>query len=175
MNFLEIFIAMLNIGIAIGIIQNSDDENITMIKKAIATRTKIILTPRRSHTIRGIPKKFNDQTLRIYIETDKTIETVLLKEIAHYTFPKELWDSDSTIETVDSPQTPQNNNNGESKESKITDTNHYSIDLDYWIKSNGYDTLTKPQLIDKINQLKNETLKQTWLKQIKGDANGNTT
>jgi hypothetical protein len=67
------------------------DTNILLIQKAIENRTEIILIPRRSHAIKGIPLSFEENTLRIYINTGKDVETVLLSEIGHGSFPVELW------------------------------------------------------------------------------------
>jgi hypothetical protein len=67
------------------------DTNIELIQRALETRTEITLTPRRSHTIRGIPLEFDFHTLRVYIDTGRAIESVLISEIGHFSFPRELW------------------------------------------------------------------------------------
>jgi hypothetical protein len=67
------------------------DTNVELVQRALETSTEIILYPRRSHTIKGIPVEFDYETLRIYINTGKNVESVLLSEIGHFTFPVELW------------------------------------------------------------------------------------
>jgi hypothetical protein len=67
------------------------DTNVLLIQKAIETKTQIILTPRRSHTIKGIPLSFEQDTLRVYIHTGKNVESVLISEIGSFSFPVELW------------------------------------------------------------------------------------
>jgi hypothetical protein len=70
----------------------SQDTNVFLIQKAIETKTKIILTPRRTHTIKGTPINFEENTLRVYVNTGKNVESVLISEVAHFSFPVELWD-----------------------------------------------------------------------------------
>ena len=74
----------------------SGDLNIELIEKAIETKTVIVLTPRRSHTIKGIPVRFDSNIYRIYIDTGRDIESVLLKEIGHFSFPKTLFQIESS-------------------------------------------------------------------------------
>ena len=73
-------------------IPKSLDLNIELIQKALETKTEIKLVPRRSHTIKGIPVRFDNDTYRIYVDTGRFIESVLLKEIGCFIFPKELCD-----------------------------------------------------------------------------------
>jgi len=68
----------------------SQDFNIELIKKALETETEIILIPRRSYKIKGIPIRLESNTLRIYVNTGRAIESVLLSEIGHFSFPIEL-------------------------------------------------------------------------------------
>jgi hypothetical protein len=72
------------------VMTTSHDFNLKLILKAVATNTEITLFPRRSHTIRGMPILYDPTTCRIYINTGKTIETVLLSEIGHFSFPSAL-------------------------------------------------------------------------------------
>jgi hypothetical protein len=67
------------------------DTNVLLIKKAIETKTEIMLIPRRSHTIKGIPLSFEENTLRVYVHTGKNVESVLISEIGSFSFPVELW------------------------------------------------------------------------------------
>jgi len=69
----------------------SRDLNIQLIQEALKRGTEIILIPRRSHTIKGIPVRYDTDTYRIYIDTGRNIETVLLGEIGHASFPRELY------------------------------------------------------------------------------------
>ena len=66
------------------------DLNVELIQKAIETKTTISLQPRRSHTIKGIPIRCDSNTLRVYVDTGRDIESVLLSEIGHFSFPKTL-------------------------------------------------------------------------------------
>jgi hypothetical protein len=66
------------------------DLNIELIQKAIETQTTIMLQPRRSHIIRNIPLRYDLNTLRVYVDTGRDIESVLLSEIGHFSFPKTL-------------------------------------------------------------------------------------
>ena len=75
-------------------LENSD-LNIDLILKAIETKTQITLTPRRTHTVKGIPVRFDADTYRVYVDTGRYVESVLLREIAHYAFPKTLFNDDS--------------------------------------------------------------------------------
>jgi hypothetical protein len=68
----------------------SQDFNANLILKAVETKTEITLFPRRSHTIRGIPILYDSSTCRVYVNTGRTIETVLLSEIGHFSFPLTL-------------------------------------------------------------------------------------
>lgn len=132
----------------------SDDKNILLIKKAIETKTRIILVPRRSHTIKGIPLDFNESTLRIYVNTGGNVETILLAEVGHASFPVELWQ-------IIQPQP---------KEKPQVKKTELSLDLAEFITSCHYENLTTEQLIEKIKELKNKELKENWLKQIKDDS-----
>jgi len=67
------------------------DLNIELIQKALETNTEIVLVPRRSHTIKGIPVRYDSDTYRIYMDTGRNIESVLLSEIGLFSFPKELY------------------------------------------------------------------------------------
>ena len=67
------------------------DTDLELVQRAVETKTEIILHPRRSHTIKGVPVEFDYQTLRVFIDTGKNVESVLLSEIGHFIFPKELW------------------------------------------------------------------------------------
>ena len=69
------------------------DTNIELVQKAIETKTEIILIPRRSHTVKGIPIEFDKSTMRIYIDTGKFVESILLSEVGHFAFPKTLYNS----------------------------------------------------------------------------------
>lgn len=60
-------------------------------KKAIEIKKEVIIIPRRSHTIKGIPINFEDDILRVWINTGKNIESVLYSEIGHFSFSVELW------------------------------------------------------------------------------------
>jgi hypothetical protein len=71
-------------------ITTSQDFNANLILKAVETKTEITLFPRRSHTIRGIPILYDSSTCRVYVNTGRTIETVLLSEIGHFSFPLTL-------------------------------------------------------------------------------------
>ena len=71
-------------------ITTSQDFNANLILKAVETKTEITLFPRRSHTIRGIPILYDSNTCRVYVNTGRTIETVLLSEIGHFSFPLTL-------------------------------------------------------------------------------------
>ena len=86
----------------------SRDLNIQLIQEALRTRTEIILIPRRSHTIKGIPVRYDPDTYRIYIDTSRNIETVLLGEIGHASFPRELyhtlWKKESRVDKPASPK-----------------------------------------------------------------------
>jgi len=75
----------------------SQDTNVLLIQKAIETKTRIILVPRRSHTIKGIPLSFEENTLRVYVNTGKNIESVLISEIGSFSFPVELWNMINNI------------------------------------------------------------------------------
>ena len=81
--------------------RTSRDLNIQLIQEALKTRTEIILFPRRSHAIKGIPIRYDTDTYRIYIDTGRNIETVLLREIGHASFPRELYHTLQRKETVD--------------------------------------------------------------------------
>lgn len=67
------------------------DTNVLLIRKATETKTEIMLIPRRSHTIKGIPLSFEENTLRIWIDTGKNVESVLISEVCFFSFSKELW------------------------------------------------------------------------------------
>ena len=69
----------------------SQDMNILLMKKAIEVQKEVIIIPRRSHTIKGIPINFEDNILRVWINTGKSIESVLYSEIGHFSFSVELW------------------------------------------------------------------------------------
>ena len=68
----------------------SKDFNLNLILKAVETKTEITLHPRRSHTIRGIPILYDSSTCRVYVNNGKTIESILLSEIGHFSFPLTL-------------------------------------------------------------------------------------
>jgi len=86
--------------------RTSFDLNILLIQEALKTRTEIILIPRRSHTIKGIPVRYDTDTYRIYIDTGRNIETILLREIGHTSFPRELYRAISKKEsTQNKPET----------------------------------------------------------------------
>lgn len=67
------------------------DINILLMKKAIELKRQIVIIPRRSHTIKGIPINFEEDILRIWVNTGKNIESVLFSEIGHFSFDVELW------------------------------------------------------------------------------------
>lgn len=69
----------------------SRDLDIELVLKALKTKTEIRLLPRRSHTIKGIPIRFDSNTLRVFIDNGQDIESVLLSEIGHFIFPRELY------------------------------------------------------------------------------------
>ena len=73
----------------------SQDLNIHLILKAIETKTEITLIPRRTHTIKGIPLRFDSNTLRVYVNTGKSLDSVLLSEIGHFSFPMSLLQTDN--------------------------------------------------------------------------------
>jgi len=88
--------------------RTSRDLNIQLIQEALKTRTEIILIPRRSHTIKGIPVRYDTDTYRIYVDTGRNIETVLLGEIGHASFPRELYQTMQKKEsTQDKPNSPR--------------------------------------------------------------------
>lgn len=64
--------------------------NIKLIKKAIEKKVIISVRPRRTHIVKGIPIGFNDTINRVWIDTGSQIESILLGEIGHYEFPKDL-------------------------------------------------------------------------------------
>ena len=70
------------------------DFNVALIIKAIETKTEIILYPRRSHTIKGIPFRLDRNTARIYVTNGNTVESILLSEIGHFLFPAKLIDGE---------------------------------------------------------------------------------
>jgi hypothetical protein len=67
------------------------DMNLKMILVAIENRIRISVVPRRTHTVAGIPILFESDTKRLYIETQSKVESVLLGEVAHFMFPKSLY------------------------------------------------------------------------------------
>ena len=67
------------------------DLNIHLIQLALKEKIEISVTPKRTHTVKGIPIRFDNDTYRIYIETEKAIESVLLSSVSHYVFPKKLF------------------------------------------------------------------------------------
>lgn len=77
---------------------NFQDLNIQLILKALKTQTEITLIPRRSHAIKGIPINYDKNTYRVYLDTGTNIETVLLREVGHFVFPRELFDGTETNE-----------------------------------------------------------------------------
>ena len=83
---------------------NFPDLNIHLILKALETRTEITLIPRRSHAIKGIPVNYDKNTYRIYLDTGTSIETVLLREVGHFVFPRELFDEINNGEFSFSPK-----------------------------------------------------------------------
>jgi len=88
--------------------RTSRDLNIQLIQEALKRGTEIILIPRRSHTIKGIPVRYDPDTYRIYIDTGRNIETVLLGEIGHASFPRELYRAMQIEEsTQDKPASPK--------------------------------------------------------------------
>lgn len=94
--------------------RTSRDLNIQLIQEALKTRTEIILIPRRSHTIKGIPVRYDTDTYRIYVDTGRNIETVLLGEIGHASFPRELFHASQKKESIqDKPETPEFNEESE--------------------------------------------------------------
>jgi len=72
------------------VMTTSQDFNANLIRKAVETKTEITLFPRRSHTIRGIPILYDSNTCRVYVNSGKTIESILLSEIGHFSFPLTL-------------------------------------------------------------------------------------
>ena len=87
----------------------SQDMNILLMKKAIEVQKEVIIIPRRSHTIKGIPINFEDNILRVWINTGKSIESVLYSEIGHFSFSVELWNM------VDKTNNVRKENNGKKK------------------------------------------------------------
>jgi len=71
------------------------DRNVELIQKAIETKTEITLIPRRSHTVKGVPLELVLSTLRVYVDTGESVESVLLSEVGHFSFPKKLYDTNS--------------------------------------------------------------------------------
>jgi hypothetical protein len=94
--------------------RTSRDLNIQLIQEALKTKTEIILIPRRSHTIKGIPVRYDTDTYRIYVDTGRNIETILLGEIGHTSFPRELYRAIQKKEPIqDKPETPEFNEESE--------------------------------------------------------------
>jgi len=65
--------------------------NIRLIQLALKEKMEISVTPKRTHVVKGIPIRFDNNTYRIYIETERAIESVLLSSISHYIFSKKLF------------------------------------------------------------------------------------
>lgn len=70
----------------------SEYKNLLLIKKAIELKKQVTLIPRRSHAIKGIPVNFEENILRVWVNTGKDIESILLSEISHFSCSVELWD-----------------------------------------------------------------------------------
>lgn len=67
---------------------------------------------------------------------------------------------------------PHKNNEGKESKANVSESKNYSNDLDYWIKTYNYQSLSVNELIEKINQLTNEELKSNWLKQVESSKEG---
>ena len=70
---------------------DGDDMNLRMILVAIARKKRIQVIPRRTHGITGIPVLLERDTRRLYIESEGKVQSILLSEIAHFTFPSSLF------------------------------------------------------------------------------------
>jgi hypothetical protein len=126
----------------------SEDINIVLIKKAIETKTEIILIPRRSHTVKGIPINFESNILRVWVNTGKSVESVLISEIGHFSFSVELWNLLDSKEKIKSNKV-KIKNNGDSKENKDNFKEEYEgyvrtckegkekLNYDEWLKTKG--------------------------------------